>query len=84
LGFKILELQIDERHIVGLKGGYGFFNQNLDQDQKNAVVEILSNKFPLTPYTLTGPNNTGKSSVLHEVARQIVAYHEEFDPCDAA
>jgi hypothetical protein len=82
--FIITMFQIHTFALTRLRDGEGFFDHCLDPDQRSAVFSILEHKRPLTPFLLIGPPGTGKTRVLDEVLLQVIHYHREENPCDAA
>ncbi|KAJ9108959.1 hypothetical protein QFC21_000282 [Naganishia friedmannii] len=62
-GSKTVDSAPEERHL-------GWFDYNLNEQQKKAVTDISKGKHPI-PYLLFGPAGTGKTKTLVEAVLQI-------------
>ncbi|XP_065346659.1 putative helicase MOV-10 isoform X2 [Cloeon dipterum] len=74
---------VPQEIIDGLRNGQQLIGGPLNDEQLEAVCNILTHSRLHHVYTLVGPPGTGKTRVLDEVLLQIYKHHMEDNPADA-
>jgi predicted ribonuclease YlaK len=70
-------LQISQHQLNELENGEGFFNKDLSEQQKCAVIMLLDGVIDCPIQSLVGGAGCGKTSVVDELLLQLNTHHEE-------